>query len=347
MSTKICVSILLACAACGTDAADTAPSTYAFGPFTLTPGQELTDLCVSATLHNEAPIYVNSIDMAGATGIHHSNWFWVPDSESFVGPDGSWSCSEHNYDQAAAALFGGVLFAQSTQATQEEQAFPPGAAIKIPPHSRIVANLHLLNSTDGDLGVPISLTLHPIAEADATTVLAGFALENESIALPPQAASSFSVDCDLSPTWQRLYAGGLVASDHVDIKIYHALAHYHALGTALAFEAIRDSDGGVDTVWSTSQRIGDELGGMLDPPFDLTGHSKVRVRCTYDNPGDTTIRWGNGGAEMCIAFAFTDSTYVWNAGVLTQGDPGPSVMNNGTIDFTTPGCSVVTTDAQH
>jgi len=160
--TKISVSILLACAACGTDAADTAPSTYAFGPFTLTPGQELTDLCVSATLHNEAPIYVNSIDMAGATGIHHSNWFWVPDSESFVGPDGSWSCSEHNYDQAAAALFGGVLFAQSTQATQEEQS---GEKQKAP------MGLQDHGTTDHGTGVGGANTEHPTSNIQHRTVL--------------------------------------------------------------------------------------------------------------------------------------------------------------------------------
>jgi len=310
--TKISVSILLACAACGTDAADTAPSTYAFGPFTLTPGQELTDLCVSATLHNEAPIYVNSIDMAGATGIHHSNWFWVPDSESFVGPDGSWSCSEHNYDQAAAALFGGVLFAQSTQATQEEQAFPPGAAIKIPPHSRIVANLHLLNSSDGDLAVPISLTLHPITEADATTVLAGFALENESIALPPQAASSFSVDCDLSQTWQRLYAA---AWSRPITSTSRSITRWRT--TTRSARRSRSRRSAIATAASTRS------GRPLSASGTSSRHARSAVRSDrplegprqvhYDNPGDTTIRWGNGGAEMCIAFAFTDSTYVWNA----------------------------------
>ena len=333
-------------AACGTDSQDAA-NTYKFGPIPLAAGQELTDTCVSATLHNDAPLYINSIEMVGAVGIHHSNWFWVPDNESFVGPDGMWSCNDYHFDQAAAALFGGVLFAQSTQATEEVQAFPAGAAIKIPPHARIVANIHLVNASDANLSVPLALTLHPIAAADATTVLAGFALENESIALPPHVTSQFGVECDLSQTWQNLYAQGLVNSDHIDIKIYHALSHYHSFGTALTFEAIRDSDGGVDTIWSTSAKIGDHLGGMLDPPFDLTGHSKVRVSCTYDNPGDTTITWGNGGQEMCIVFAFTDSNYAWSGGELNQGDPGPSVTSNGIIDFTAPGCQVVTADAQH
>lgn len=338
-----------AAAACG--ASDpTPPTTFEFGPFTLAPGDELPDLCVAATLHNTEPIYVNSAELAGATGIHHSNWFWVPDTGAFNFPEGAFACSDggsagHPFDQAIAAAFGGVLFAQSTQATHEVQAFPPGAAIRIPPHARIVASLHLVNATDAPLEVPLALTLAPLAERDVTKLMVGFAIENEALALPPHARSRFTVECDLTATWAALYAKGQVASDHVDFKLYHALAHYHALGTALTFEAIRD-DGTTDTIWSTANRIGDEMGSMLDPPFDLSGHAKLRLGCTFDNPSDATIGWGNANGEMCIAFAFSDSNLVWNAGVFaTDADPGPSVDDGGVISYTTPGCQIVTADA--
>jgi hypothetical protein len=339
----------VAAAACGASDPD-AQKTFTFGPFTLAPGDELADLCVAVTLHNTEPIYVNSAELAGAPGIHHSNWFWVPDTGAFNFPEGAFTCSDgggvgHPFDQATAAAFGGVLFAQSTQATHELQAFPPGAAIRIPPRARIIATLHLVNATDAPLEVPLALTLAPLAERDVTTLMVGFAIENESLALPPHARSRFTVECDLTATWASLYARGQVASDHIDFKLYHALAHYHARGTALTFEAIRD-DGTVDTVWSTANRIGDEMGGVLDPPFDLTGHAKLRMGCTFDNPGDATIRWGNADGEMCIAFAFSDSNLVWSAGVLAAGgDPGPSVDDSGVMSYTAPGCQIVTADA--
>jgi hypothetical protein len=342
----ILVVVVLVAAACGTDPDPTSPLALSFGPFELQPSQERTDLCVSTTLHNDQPIYVNSVEMTTATGVHHSNWFWVPEHQ-FDGPDGAWTCGDRGFDTAAAALFGGVLFAQSTQATHEVQAFPAGAAIKIAPHARIVGNIHMLNATDMKLSIPLALTVQPIAAADATTVLAGFAVENESIAIPPLNTSRFTVECDLSQTWQNLYQLEEVSSDHIDFKIYHALPHYHALGTAMTFEAIRDSDGGSDMIWSTDQRIGDKLGGTLDPPFDLTGHSKIRMSCTFENPRTVSVGWGNGDQEMCIMFAFSSSTYTWNAGVLSASDPGPSVTNNGIIDFTAPACNVITADAQH
>jgi hypothetical protein len=317
-------------AGCGSDGDST--RTFHFGPFDLDPGSEQTDLCVAVTLHNKAPIYVGSIEMAGAPGIHHSNWFWVPNNGRWIDfPEGAFSCSAGDgtrpFDQQAATFDGGVLFAQSTQAYDEVQAFPPGAAIRIEPDARIIANLHLLNASDAPIQVPLDLTLTPLDERDVTTVLAGFAMENFAIALPPHQMSKFNIECDLSQN-----PGALPWN----FRFFHALAHYHKLGVGLSFEAIRDSDGGVDTIWTTANHIGDELGGMLDPPFDLTGHSKIRLSCAYDNQSDQTITWGNGDGEMCIAFAYTDAGYAWTAGIITEGDPGPSVVNGGVVEFTAP-----------
>jgi hypothetical protein len=325
--------------ACGTD--NPAPNyTYNFGPFDLPANHEDTDLCVAVTLHNTEPIFVNAIDMVGATGIHHSNWVWVPaGNATFAGfPEGQFACSKgdgqgHPYDQEAAAFFGGVLFAQSTQATSDTQEFPPGAAIRIPANARIVASIHLVNASDNPETVPLSLTLHPIAQQEVTTLLNALAIENLAIALPPHEMSRFTVECDMSKNpgqipWQ--------------FNFYHALAHYHKLGVGLTLDAIRDSDGGADTIWSTEQHIGDELGGMLSPAFAMAGHSKIRLSCTFDNTTDNVITWGNAGGEMCIAFAYTDSPYVWTAGLVSESDnPGTGMIVNGIDEFTAPACSAV------
>jgi len=311
-----------------------------FGPFELVSGEEKTDLCVSQTLHNDKPIYVNSVELVSATGVHHSNWFWVPDYV-FAGPDGDWSCTERGYNEAIAGIKGGVLFAMSTQNTHEIQTFPDSAVIKIPEHSKIVAGVHLLDATDGPVSVPLNLTLKPIPEGDVTVVLAGLSFENQSIAIPPHATSRFTVECDLAQRHQDLF-GRLP-----DFKIYYALPHYHGLGTALTFEALRDSDGGADMVWETTQRIGDNLGGPRDPLFDMTGHSKLRFACTFENPRDATVKWGVGDQEMCIIVAYTDSTYTWGGGITTPEDPGVGVDHGGVIDFTGSACSVFTADASH
>lgn len=347
---KACV--LLALAACGTDSESTPDQTYRFGPWFQAPGTENTDLCVAATLHNDAPIYVNAVDMAAAPGLHHSNWMWVPDNDNFDFPEGTFSCEQgdgrHPFDQQIAAVFGGVLFAQSTQASAETQQFPPGAVIKIPPHSRIVADVHLVNAGDSPITVPLSLTLHPIPQAEVTVELAEMTMQNFAIALPPEQSSAFVVECDLGAQWTQLYGQGQVATPAPDFHIYYSLAHYHKLGTGLQFEALRDSDGGSDMIWATTAQIGDHLGGMLAPEFDITGHSKMRLTCDYTNTETTTVRWGNASGEMCVALAYTDSTYKWTMGLdAVSEDPGTPVDVNGTQVFTAPSCSVIPVDNSH
>jgi hypothetical protein len=343
---------LLFVVACAQPSDPNAPRTFTFGPFDVQPAQELTDLCIAATLDNDEPMYINSVEMNGGVGIHHSNWFWVPDNLAFNFPDGAWNCSDgggvgHPFTQEAAGFFGGVLFAQSTQAANEIQAFPTGAAIRVPPHSRVLATIHLLNLGDEPLSIPLSLTLTPIAERDVAKTLLGFVMMNESIALPPHQSSKFSVECDLAPQWQILYDQGRVASPTIDLKLYHALSHYHSLGTGLTFEAVRDSDGVGEMIWQTSKlTTGDKLGGMLDPPFDLSGRSKVRFSCSFDNPRDTTVTWGNGDGEMCILFGFSDSGFVWTSGVVTGGNPGTPVDVNGVTEFTADRCSVLVVEGQ-
>jgi hypothetical protein len=45
---------------------------------------------------------------------------------------------------------------------------------------------------------------------------------------------------------------------------------------------------------------------------------------------------------MCIAFAYTDSPYVWTAGLVQESDdPGPGVLANGVDEFTAPACTGV------
>lgn len=325
--------------ACGSDE----PSTYSFGPYALEPGDEITDNCVSVSLNNDETMFVHEVELTTGPGFHHSNWFWVPENQ-FAGPDGTWSCNERHYSEAAAGLFGAVVFAQSTQALHEIQSFPAGAAIKIPPHSKLVAGLHLLNTSDETEAPKIELALTRLPAAEVTAELHGFAFQNMTIQLPPQAKSRFTVECDL--TKGTALGGSTFDRPPPDFRIYHVLAHYHELGTGMTLEALRDSDGGAEMMFETKTRIGDGLAAMLDPPFDLTGHSKIRFACEYENPRDVSVGWGVGDQEMCIVFAFTDSPMVWSGGVPYVESPGPGVDNGGVIEFTHD-CVTVAVDGTH
>jgi hypothetical protein len=331
---RVVVAMLLG-ASC---TADDPSYTYSFGPYPLAPGEEVTDQCVSVTLSNDQPLYINQVELTTGPGFHHSNWFWVPDFQ-YPGPDGTWNCQDRLFDDGLAGELGGVVFAQSTQVQHEIQQFPDGAVTKIPPHAKLVAGTHLLNAGDTALEVPLTIELTPIAEANVTTILTGMSFENAALGIPAMATSRFTIECDIA-TPHEMYVGR-----PPDFSIYYALGHYHTLGIEIAVEALRD-DGTTDTVYTTTGRTGDALGGPIDPPFSMVGHGKLRFSCTYDNPRDTTVGWGVGDQEMCVFLAFTDSTFTWAGGVLTEDDPGPGTLTDGIVEFI-HSCQVIAADATH
>jgi hypothetical protein len=305
--------------ACGDGPTAPAPQSFEFGPYTVAPGQEISGQCVSATLDNDEPLYVNAVELATGPGFHHSNWFWVPEGK-FAGADGTWRCNDRGYDEAVAGLEGGVLFAQSTQAQHEVQQFPIGAATVVPPRSRIVAGTHLLNVTDSAVELSLKLTITPIAEP--TKKLTPTSLVNRSISLPPQRKSRMSMDCDMGKAHSN------ITGRPATYSFYYALAHYHELGRGLAIEGVR-SDGTVTTIFSTQNAVGDALGGTIAPAFSLDGYPTVRFYCDFDNPRTTTVTWGLGDSEMCTFLAWTDSEYTWTGGVLVE-TATPTITDKGT-----------------
>jgi hypothetical protein len=309
---------------------------HEFGPFEIAPGEEETDTCVQITLHNDDYLFINKVDLETGPGFHHSNWFFVPE-HVFRGDDGAFLCDDRDFNEPVAAIFGGVLFAQSTQAVREVQQFPEGLAVKVPPNSKLVAQIHLLNSSEAPLTIRPSITLQPMPEREVTTTLSAISFQNQALALPPNMQSKFTVECDLAPDHQRFFG-----SDP-DFKIYYGLAHYHELGTLLTIDAL-SPDGASTPVFTTEGRVGDAMGGPIDPAFDMTGYTKLRFSCEFFNPRQDTVRWGNGDQEMCVFLAFTDSPYNWGGGVTDQEEPQNPVQVGNSMQFTNA-CNVYGNDA--
>jgi hypothetical protein len=315
--------LVLLCGCGGGEASAPPAQTLEFGPFELAPGQEITSQCVSATLDNDEPLFINSVELTTGPGFHHSNWFWVPESR-FGGPDGAWRCGERNYDEAVAGIEGGVLFAQSTQAPHEIQQFDPGVAIVIPPRSKIVAGTHLLNPSDATSSVALALTITPIAEP--TTKLSGMAFQNQGIALPPLRASRFTLECDIGTAFDNIGTSR-------DYQIHYVLPHYHELGTGITLEALRP-DGSSTMIFENTARVGDALGRPITPTFGMAEYSRLRFSCNYDNQSTNVIGWGNGDGEMCVFLAFTDSTHHSTGGVLGPTPPTSEVDRGAFVEFT-------------
>jgi hypothetical protein len=310
----------------GCSSGDEATRSFDFGPYAIEPQQEITRHCVQMTLGNEAPLFINSVELTTGAGFHHSNWLFGPE-DVFPGPDGTFDCNERGYSEAIAAVFGGVLFAQSTQSPHEIQAFAPD-----------VAQLHLLNASDKALHVTPNLKVTAIPEEQVNVRLAGISFQNQALALPAGRRSRFTVECDLATPHQRLLDRPL------DFRVYYALAHYHELGMGMAIDAVR-ADGSSMSIYSTANAVGDSLGGPIDPAFDMSGFAKLRMSCDFYNPRSQAVGWGIGDQEMCVFLAFSDSTYLWSGGVNTRQAPQNETQVGNMLQYTNP-CMVVPLPAE-
>ena len=275
---------------------------HTFEPFDVAPGEEISWVCQSWTLGNDRPLYVTTVESENGGGWHHSNWFFVPES-NFRGPDGTWGCSEREFSEVAAGVSGGVLFAQSTQSLTDVQELPPGTALRLPPRTRIVGNVHLLNVSPEPIeGSSISFRIHTVPEEEVETTLHPMSFTNLALDIPPRTESRFSVECDIQTPYQDRFGRD------PDFSIYYVLPHYHALANYFSLELVGGERDG-EVIYETVSAVGEPLGETMDPPIDVAGATHIRMTCGYDNPRDEAVGYGIGDQEMCVFLAFTDSPF--------------------------------------
>ena len=235
-----------------------------------------------------------------------------PDIE---GPDateeGTWRCEDRGFRERMAASFGGVLFAQSTQAMQEEQRFPEGSALVIPPRSVIVGGVHLLNVSSAPIESAIRFRLSSRSAEEVDTRLQLVNLDNAALEIPTGGESRFGMSCDM----ESVYRANL--DTEADYSVYYVLPHYHEWGNYFRL-AFVDEDGSERTVYETTRGIGEPLGSIVDPPMHSNGARYLRMECGYFNNDGEVVTWGFGGHEMCVSLVYIDGGLKIAGG--SQGD---------------------------
>lgn len=296
---------------------------HTFPGFSVNPGDNLYS-CQSWTLDNDEAIWVNSVHMTTQGGFHHANLLFVPD-DLFVGPDGTWPCDERGYSEVAAGISGGVFFAMSTQATDETQQFPPGAAYRIPPHSRIIGGVHLLNFTTAPFDTSMTVRAVTLPDASVTTPLQELYITNTALDIPARTVGAFTTDCDVGSAYRS------TAREAMAFNIYYVLPHFHEIATSFKLELSGGTRDG-DVVFDTGGGVGDPLGVTMTEPYSVTGAEGFRLTCTFDNASDALVSYGlDREDEMCVLLAYTDAPVK----VLGQST-GSSVAGAPDADGTVP-----------
>jgi hypothetical protein len=303
-----------------------------FGTYALAANQEIDPLCQSWTLNNESELWVNAVELETSGGYHHSNWLFVPDTK-YPGPDGAWPCAERGYDELSAAISGGVLFAQSTQAKRQVQKFPDGVAVRLPPHTRIIGGTHLLNTSDNTIQATLKMAIYALPASDVKVPLAAFRLTYQDLTIPPHALSDFTGACDFSSAIPNGTPGDL------DMDLYYVLPHYHSLGHSFHLEYFGGAKDG-EPIFDLGAFDGEAHGKPFDPPISMRGSKGFRFTCGFDNPRDKEVGWGIGDQEMCVMLGFARSEYLFDASVQKGAAAG---QKNGTFEYSGD-CGVIALD---
>lgn len=306
-----------------------------FSDFTVQVGEEVLDKCQSWTLNNPEEIWFNAVELVQDEASHHSNWIFAPDNQ-FNGPDGVWSCKDRNYSQLTGALAGGVLYAQSTQAAKEVQKFPVGAAVRIPPYSRIISDIHLLNVTDAPVTGHARLTIYGLPAADVKVKLTPFHLSYNGLNIPPHATSRFVGECNVGEKFP-----GAVGAPFA-MKVYYALPHTHALGTRFFTEILGGPSDGASII-DVAGFNGEARGRAYDPPIDMKGSLGFRFGCEFTNPRSEAVGWGFGDQEMCEMLGFAESRAGFDSSVDTAKPDG----SDGKTQVFTGDCSTTAFQWDH
>ena len=230
-------------------------------------------------------------------------------------------------------VLGGVLYAQSTQTSAEEQRFLPNAALRIPPRSRIIAYAHLLNTTSTAATTEMRVDLQTLPAEQIDTRLLPFRLDYTDLKIPAQSQARFGGSCNIAATHEAS------VGTPFELKLHWALPHYHALGDHFSLRlAGGDRDG--ELLFELDGVYGEPLGYGFDEPFDVAaaGAHGLSFTCGYTNPTDTEVGYGIGDQEMCVMLGFAES------GMLFDGliDTGDSLEIDGTgVTHGSGPCSVV------
>src|SRR5260221_710794 len=270
--------------------------TYAKAVSTMTvaAGREDESTCQSWTLNNPTELWVHTIAQHNDGAYHHANWFFVPDDQYKL-PDGTWNCSDNQFDELVAALAGGYLFALSTQSHDETQTLPAGAAIRIPPYSRIIGASHLLNASDQAVTTTMQLTITTIPLATVTAKLAPARITYHDPHIDAMAKSAFTAECDIATDYARWSSG-----KPFTYQLQYTLSHYHKLGFYQQLEVLGGPNDG--QVIMRHDGFGNNAGTPITPPVDLAalGARGLRLTCGFDNPRAVPVGWGIGDQEMCV-----------------------------------------------
>jgi copper type II ascorbate-dependent monooxygenase-like protein len=235
--------------------------------FTIDPGQERF-VCYTHTL--EQDLVVSGYAQAAKPFLHHFVFAKTAGDE----PEGASECD------VLFRLTWEPVFTSGAGATDIR--FPDGVGQVLAAGTRVLAQLHLLNSGKQPVTDYAELKMQP-SPIDDPRPLATYAFGNFGVSLPPKQPSKLESVCTVREP----------------VELVAAFPHMHLLGTALTLEA-GPSEGQLTKVFERNPYdFDDQRLELLN--LKLNAGDMTRVTCHYDNTTENTITFGESTLnEMCF-----------------------------------------------
>ena len=253
------------------------------GDWDMKPGKEVTK-CTLKRLENVDPIFVTGLKTKLANGSHHLIVYKSDETEEQPIPFDCIPFTE--------GLIGGTFPLIISQMPEEHLEFPNGVAMKLEANQMIRIEAHFLNYFPEDITAHADVTFETIKEEDVV------AEANMLFYGTPD----FSVKANsiTQTEWYRL-------SQWPDTNVFALTGHTHKLGTNVEVYKTSGTEDDGDEIYPLDQPFNWAEAPVIqyDPPLAFGKGDGFRYRCTWDNPTDKNVVFGeSANAEMCFFWAY-------------------------------------------
>jgi hypothetical protein len=252
---------------------------------TIEPGQDVQYCEIVAMPGTEADTYyVGGIDGQMTPFSHHLNVRTIApgspaDQSSTVGQ--RVECSANGRVPFGSGLSNIYL----SVAPQYSLTYPEGVGLELHGGRKLLLNYHYFNSSTEPAPASAKLRFHLIAAGGVRRELRRFGMYNGGFSVPAKSSASFLSECTMAE----------------DVQVLSLLRHTHKNGRD--FTVWRSGGAQDGTPVFTSHDWEADIRFKPTDPFIIKQGEGLRFQCTFDNPLDHTLQFGElVSDEMCILY---------------------------------------------
>lgn len=254
----------------GTGGASSELQTLISAEWSLESGTEIY-LCSRLTIEEDT--WISEFHPIIPVGTHHT----VVTLADPGTPDGTDECS-NPFEGGPRSIYG-------TGVGTQPLVMPEGVAVKIAAGEQIVLNLHLFNATPDELTGTSGIQYKEVDPSQVEQEASSYLWGPLDFAIDPNGITTDSATCTLVE----------------DLDVFAILPHMHQTGSYLRF--IYTPPGGEPIeLFDRAYDFDAQEMQMYEPIAQLEAGGTITTECTWDNPTDETLIFGeSSNAEMCFA----------------------------------------------